>query len=276
MRRNRKRMGILWNVRFDITERISCVKKLTKKSFRFSLIELMIVVSIIAILASLLLPALQIAREKARTITCLNNLKQLSLASSLYTNNYDGYYPPAYYNSGVMHYAWDITVVGMVKNKNFKPGLLWQSSTISSEDSGIHQCPSFNGSDMWAGETFTGYNYNTSYIGNDQGQAPAKLSQIRHPSETAVFGDGGYAGGSNANKFMRAPFGDRRGGDSGFSGRAAGTQHFRHIKQSNLSFADGHASGIFKLYKNSYGNETANVYGLCGWLSSDDSLYDLE
>jgi prepilin-type N-terminal cleavage/methylation domain-containing protein/prepilin-type processing-associated H-X9-DG protein len=250
--------------------------KNSRAGLKFSLIELMIVVAIIAILASLLLPALQIAREKARTISCLNNLKQLSLAASMYNNNFDGYYPPAYYNSGAMHYAWDITVVGVVSNNDFRPGLLWQSTSISSDHSEIHQCPSFNGADMWAGETFTGYNYNTSYIGNDQGEPPARLSQIRHPSETAVFGDGGYAGGANANKFMRAPFGDGRGGDQWFSGRAAGTQHFRHIKQTNVAFADGHAAGILTLYKNSYGNETANVYGPCGWLSQDDSLYDLE
>jgi len=242
----------------------------------FSLIELMIVVAIISILASLLLPALQIAREKAKTISCLNNLKQMSIATTLYTSAFDGFYTPAYSNSGKMHYAWDITVVGLVKDKNFQAGTLWFASHVNSDKSEIHQCPSFSGGDMWAGEGFTGYNYNTSYIGNDFGESPAKVSQVKSPSETVIFGEGAWAGGKNANKFMRAPFGDHAGGDPGFNGRSAGTQDFRHIGLSNVSFCDGHAAGVLKLYKNSYGHETANVYGPCGWLSIDDALYDLD
>ena len=64
-----------------------------RKLKAFTLIELLVVIAIIALLVSILLPSLNRAKELARKVICLSNMRNIALASSLYANEYDGWIP---------------------------------------------------------------------------------------------------------------------------------------------------------------------------------------
>jgi prepilin-type N-terminal cleavage/methylation domain-containing protein len=66
----------------------------TKRRTGFTLIELLVVIAIIAVLAAILFPVFAKAREKARQITCLSNMKELGLASQMYLQDYGEDYAP--------------------------------------------------------------------------------------------------------------------------------------------------------------------------------------
>lgn len=238
----------------------------------FTLVELLVALGIIALLTAILLPSLHLARESAKRVQCLGNLRQMVIAADAYVADNRGSYPIAYWyelsGDTSTSYAWDLTTVSVNGvPAQVVPGLLWGTKG----NIAIQQCPSFEGAANWLGDPYTGYNYNASYIGHGQYEsvpAPAKAGAIKRSSEVAIFGDGQWASG--ANKFMRAPFPNP--GDEGFGGRWAGTQGFRHRKATNAAFADGHAESLRDRFT-ANADGAANVVLGTGFLSRDNRAY---
>lgn len=242
----------------------------------FTIVELLVVISVVAVLMAILMPALAGARQRGRAIACLSNLRQLAITSQLYVNNNDGFYPIAYmYNftdTASISYAWDFTTITTWSPFEQKviPGLLWEGETIEK----VQQCPSFKADAGLSADPFTGYNYNTSFIGHGQLEkcaTPARATSVRRADRCALFGDGQFSGG--ANKFMRSPW---ISNCDEFGDRYAGTQGYRHYGRTNVAYCDGHAAAVKECFKNTESDQVAEIAEGTGFLSSDNSAYDLQ
>jgi len=135
----------------------------------FTLIELLVVIAIIAILAAILFPVFAQAREKARSISCVSNLKQLSLGIVMYAQDYDETYPA----------IWQWSPIGIYSHSPYiyPPG--W---TNAQSNTSCQTCPYVKNSQVYAcpdrpamlyGDTYGGYAlaYPTMYNGVAPGTA---------------------------------------------------------------------------------------------------------
>jgi prepilin-type processing-associated H-X9-DG protein len=254
----------------------------------FSLVELLAVVSTTAVLLGVLLPSLHTARRQAQRTLCLSNLRQMTLAAHSYGNTNDGHYPLAYYttrkDNARYYFAWDYTTWKDWSDSSgavhVEPGLLWMDQVVAE----IQQCPSFKGAHSWFEDPYTGYNYNTSYIGLNETVSPvdsARTTEVQDPGGTALFGDGEYTEG--ANKFMRAPFASPRDASLDEAFRHAGAQGYRHLRQTNVAFCDGHAASWRDIHTQTAPAAKAMLDAhnrshavRIGFLSPDNRVYDLE
>lgn len=238
-----------------------------KKFTGFTLIELLVVIAIIAILAAILFPVFAQAREKARSISCISNLKQCGLGSAMYTQDYDEQIIPEWlnlsnatvgtYNGTVRDWArfWPERIQPYVKNY------------------GVTTCPDAptDGGPNWPNDPENhrvGGTLDINDLMSCWDTGSVKLASINAPAFSVQFADAGSVQTTgdpwNSGQQGYAAFDkDPDNNNNTYSSQSTGGNFFnedraqwngggsnwpmpfpRHSNMCNVTFFDGHAKAV--------------------------------
>jgi len=224
------------------------------KRAAFTLVEVLVVVTIIALLLAILLPSLGRARESGRSVKCLSQLQQMGLAWMFYAEDFADYAMPlAYWQTPEPVYWWGRVVDGKVDHA---AGFLWPYLRPQLRTDDLFQCPSqpwgtYRSPDTTPGSVTSTYGYNGYYLtpkhtpgwGSKIGFRPwQRTTTVLNPTELFVFADTLIATGTSAlpkaNPLLDPPWLFYRSGM--WRPNSHPTTAFRHAKCANALSADGH------------------------------------
>ena len=229
------------------------------RSAAFNLIELLVVIAVIAILAALLLPALSGAKKRATKTTCLNNMRQIGIASTVYTDEYEDIIVP------MARLVQPLPPDRLIPYQSY----LWWPDILRPYTKGgpkLYSCP--NVPPVQAGIPITNL-YGIGMNFNELGVFPenvdpatgrfVKLSSVKLPADTVFFADSAYVDNpheTNADLWTAAL--NRPNYWSGFGvwlfvtpparndqwNRNAVRVINRHNGMANCIFVDGHVKSV--------------------------------
>ncbi len=271
-----------------------------KKEKAFSLVELLVVISVISLVMAILLPVLATARSQAYGAICQSNLRQLFLANTGYTLENDGHYVPA--APDIMSekggkYRWH-----GVRDSADEPFEALRGPLAGYlTDGKVKECP--EGADFAKGGSWNdnfeqgcgGYGYNRIYLGSrtwedrqfvtieqmeSAGWETTRTMEVSKPAETLMFADTAMCVEGSAlieYSFAEPPFYVYRGNPM-TSFYLSPSIHFRHRDRAKVEWADGHSDSrcIAAIDEtNVYNVDSAEVK--LGWFEPiDNTLFDLK
>ncbi len=253
----------------------------------FTLVELLITISIISLLLAILLPSLSSAREQARTTVCASNIRQITIANLAYSIDHNDHLCPGAKNFLTNLHRWHGSrpFVNQPFNPTSGPLVPYLSA-----DKKIRNCPTFRRFSEFATNAFElgngGYGYNNAFLGRqlkkitptlytvESDQSGVSLTRVHAPANTLLFADAAFA----ATQPIEYSFAEPRFHPE-YPARTDPSIHFRHQNNANVAWSDGHVDRKPLTFTHSSGLYDGDTEKLrIGWFgrSDDNRFFDLD